>query len=366
MIYNIILTHDCNKNCTYCLNQESEVPFPRQVAYSLDDLKRFTAMDDHPVLAFYGGEPLLAMDLMERMMDEVPAEKYIIQTNGHFLNRLEDEYLFQFDCMLVSIDGRKEITDFYRGEGTHDRVIGNVENLRKRGFKAEITARMCASQRTDIHEDVSYLLGLRDGRDAPLFSGVHWQNDMQFGAREDWDDLDGWLRESYYPGIEFLVEDWISDMELQGDVRLVYPFTGIMGTLLTGTPAKLRCGCGHFNHNICTDGRITACPVSSDFYPRFLIGDIRSTHPRELVNALECGEPCTSCTIRDICGGRCLYANLLKPWGEAGFSNTCETVQHLVNTLKRQQPRVRSLLETGRISMAQFEYFKYNGAEIIP
>ncbi|MHA1681916.1 MAG: TIGR04084 family radical SAM/SPASM domain-containing protein [Promethearchaeota archaeon] len=366
MIYNIILTHDCNKNCLYCLNQEADIPFPRRIAYEITELKQFVEKDEHPMLAFYGGEPLIALDLMERIMDEIPAEKYIIQTNAHFLDRIKDEHLFKFNTILASIDGRKETTDYYRGNGTHDIVISNARLTRDRGFKEEITARMCVSEHTDIYEDVSYLLEIDDHQGNPLFTGVHWQNDLQFGAPEDWHDLDGWLRDSYYPGIERLVDDWVMKMEEHGVARLVYPFTGVVRTMLVNEPAKLHCGCGHFNNNVCTDGKITACPVSSDFFPDFLVGNIFTTHPDELRDCMIVGEPCQSCEIYHICGGRCLYANKLKPWGMEGFTKTCETVFHLVDTLKTTLPRIKRLIESGVISLNQFDYFQYNGAEVIP
>ncbi|MFX0102448.1 MAG: TIGR04084 family radical SAM/SPASM domain-containing protein [Candidatus Hodarchaeota archaeon] len=366
MIYNIILTHECNKNCRYCLNQESEIAFPRRISYSMDDLKKFISKDEHPMLAYYGGEPLVAMDLMERIMDEIPAERHIIQTNAHFLNKVKDKYLFKFYTILASIDGRKETTNYYRGEGTHDLVVENCRELRKRGFKGEITARMCVSEHTDLYKDVSYLRDLLDEEGDPLFDGVHWQNDMQFGVREDWRDLDGWLQGSYYPGIDRLVQEWVDGMGKNSSVRLIYPFVGLVKTMLDGIPAKLYCGCGHFNNNICTDGTITACPVSSDFYPVFEMGNIFDNHPKDLFDAMFVGDPCPSCEIYSICGGRCLYANKLKPWGEEGYKKTCETIFYLVNSLKKKLPRIKEMLEEGTIKIKQFEYFQYNGCEIVP
>ncbi|MHA1371940.1 MAG: TIGR04084 family radical SAM/SPASM domain-containing protein, partial [Promethearchaeota archaeon] len=171
---------------------------------------------------------------------------------------------------------------------------------------------------------------------------------------------------SYYPGIERLISRWMHLIEDEGRVKLIYPFVGLIKTMLSGKPAKLHCGCGHFNHNICTDGTITACPVSSDFYRVFKIGSIFDSKPSDLVDAMLVGEPCLSCEIYSICGGRCLYANKLKPWGESGYNKVCETVFHLVNNLKSVFPKIRDLIKSGKISEDDFNYFQYNGAEIIP
>jgi putative peptide-modifying radical SAM enzyme len=368
MIWNIVLTTSCNKNCTYCGGGDStqEKLFPRTIAYDLDDLKRFLASDPHPVIAFYGGEPLLGIDMMERIMDEVPAERFVIQTNGTLLHELKDDYLFKLYTILLSIDGRKETTDINRGEGTHELVLRNARLVRTKGFAGEITARMCASEETSIYDDVTYLLGLQDDAGAPLFTGVHWQNDMMFGERESWDDLDGWLDNSYYPGIERLAADWVQAMKDTGEVRLIYPFVGLVRTILTGEPAKLHCGCGHFNNNICTNGKITACPVSSDFYEIFQIGTIYRNKPADFFDAMVPGEPCPSCEIYSVCGGRCLYANKTKPWGEDGYRKVCETVFHIVGVLRSWLPEIQALIDAGTVQMPQFGYFQYNGAEIVP
>jgi uncharacterized protein len=368
VIYNIITTHDCQKNCRYCRNQEADPPFPRRIAYDIDVLKRFVAGggDEHPMIAFYGGEPLMGMEFVERIIDEIPAEKFVLQTNGYLLDQVKDEYLFKIDCILLSIDGPLETTDFYRGEGTHDKVLANARLLRRKGFTNEITARMCVSEHSDVYRDVTYLLGVEDDAGKPLFDGVHWQNDLQFGDREEWQDLDGWLQGSYYPGIDRLIEDWKTRMERDHDVRLIYPFNGLVKTMLSGVPAKLHCGCGHFYFNICTDGKITACPVSSDFYPLFEMGNIFDNTPADLATHMVVGDPCPSCDIYAICGGRCLYANKLKPWGEEGFKKTCESIAYLVNALKNVLPRIQAMLDDGTLEEKQFEYFMYNGCEIIP
>ncbi len=367
MLFNIVTTHDCNLGyCRYCRNNEGDPPFPRRIAYDIDALKHFVAKDPEAMIGFYGGEPLVGMAFFERILDEIAARKYVLQTNGILLDKVKDKYLPKLDCILLSIDGPRETTDYYRGVGIHDKVIANAQLLRRKGFIGEITARMCLSEHSDVYRDVTYLLGIRDDAGKPLFSGVHWQNDFMFGDREEWKDLDGWLTTSYYPGIDRLVADWISGMERDHEVRLVYPFNGLVKTMLTGVPAKLHCGCGHTYFNICTDGKITACPVSSDFYTIFQMGTIFDSTPKDLEKTMNVIEPCPSCDIFTICGGRCLYANKLKPWGEDGYAKVCESIRYLVNGLKKVLPRIKGMLASGALALSQFDYFQYNGAEIVP
>ena len=64
---------------------------------------------------------------------------------------LPTEYLLKFTAILVSIDGRKETVDGYRGKGIYDRVVKNVADARTRGFKGHVIARMACSMKTDIY-----------------------------------------------------------------------------------------------------------------------------------------------------------------------------------------------------------------------
>jgi uncharacterized protein len=104
--------------------------------YTLDDLKAFIGQDPEPVIGFYGGEPLLAQEYMYRVMDEVPAKAYTLQTNGTHLSEVEDRYLHRLHSILVSIDGPREVTDACRGEGTYDAVMRNLRDVRERGYSA--------------------------------------------------------------------------------------------------------------------------------------------------------------------------------------------------------------------------------------
>jgi len=138
-----------------------------------------------------------------------------------------------------------------------------------------------------------------------------------------------------------------------------------MQSLLVDETSSLRCGAGWIMFNIQTDGNITPCPVMAgmkDFY----LGSIRETWPGSLRDAAFVSEPCTDCNIYGICGGRCLYANATKLWGDEGFRQVCDTVKGMVNSLRQVLPEVRHLIEQGRIQPHDFEYTKYNSCEIIP
>lgn len=90
-------------------------------------------------------------------------------------------------------------------------------------------------------------------------------------------------------------------------------------------------------------------------------------HPKKLLNSEKVGEPCVSCDIFHECGGRCLYANQTKWWGEEGFLEVCKTIRHLMNEMHRVLPSVQKVIDDGFFTVEDFHYPAYNNSiEVIP
>lgn len=374
MQYYVTLTSNCNLKCRYCYEKccndfgvdlgalKIDYSIPSSIGYDLTELERFCEKDPDPTIVFYGGEPLLRIDLLEKIMLKVPANKFILQTNGILLHKLKAEDLNKLDTVLVSIDGSKELTDYYRGEGVYERVIKEVELLRERGFAGEVIARMTVGSETRIDREVWALL-----LDVDLFNSVHWQLDALFWHSDyDKEGFLRWVTDDYNLGVRGLIDKWVRYMKAQGKVLRIYPLVGVTQSLLLNEPTKLRCGAGWTMFNIQTDGNITPCPVMAglkDFY----LGNIRYTNPSDLVSrAVFVSAPCTNCRIYPICGGRCLYANVTKLWGEEGFQLVCTTVHNLIEALREAIPTIEQLISERRILPRDFCYSKYNSCEIMP
>lgn len=359
MHYHIILTKECNLNCNYCGGGSDS--HPKEIRYSISDLKSFLSRDESPVIEFYGGEPLLRIETMKKIMDTVPG-RYVIQTNGIFLDSVDPQYLERFHSILVSIDGKKEVTDSNRSPGLYDRIMRNIQLIRKRGFSGDLIARMTVAQGTDIYDNVRHLAGVE------VFDHVHWQLgfEMFWESGEEESGLEAWIH-SYNAGISSLADWWVKEMEITGRVHGLVPFLGIMNSLLSGKPAHLRCGSGIDFFTITPEGKISACPVSIDF-DFSIAGSIFKDSPPSLCDKVLPGEPCISCGIFHICGGRCLFVNRAQDMlRENGYYLICSTVRHLVRELENAAPEVRELIGSGIVDRAAFEYPELNnGCEIIP
>jgi len=373
MFFHVMLTTECDLQCRYCFGEALEdfdegfggfdvdYSLPRRLGYDVGLLERFCGLDPDCVLIFYGGEPLLCLDDVRRVMDFVRVRHFVVQTNGLHLDGLEPAYVNRFSVVLVSVDGDEALTDFYRGSGVYRRVMGNLRLIRRNGFRGEVVARMTVMEETDIYRQVLWLLNNGDFS----FSSVHWQLNAGF-----WNDFEKrsfkkWSEESYNPGVRRLVKFWVDYMEEYGVVLRLYPFLGVAQSFLKGEErALLRCGAGWINYAIQTDGHIVPCPSMwgmRDFY----LGHISTAHPLRLRKVFV-GEPCTSCGIFNVCGGRCLYANITKRWKPEAYKLVCKTVENLVDAVANEIPRIRRLINAGRIKIEDFDFMQYIGCEIIP
>lgn len=374
MHFYVTLTNSCNLKCRYCYGKACEdfgsdfhdlaidYSLPNSIVYGTKALERFLRKDLHPIVVFYGGEPLLRIDRLKEIMDKIGNGRFMIQTNALLLDKLESEYVNRFETILVSVDGGETLTDYYRGEGTFRRVAANVHGIRHNGFKGEIIARMTIGEETEIDREVMALIR---NPDIPV-SSVHWQLDALFWQNDfPKRRFAEWSERNYNPRLRSLVRVWVEHMKSKGEVMRLYPLVGVTQSLLRHEPSRLRCGAGWTMFNIQTDGNITPCPVMAgmrDFY----LGNIHETNPQSLRDAIFVSKPCMECDIYSLCGGRCLYANATKLWGDEGFGQVCATVRNMIDALFEVLPQISGLIDEGKIRLEDFEYSRYNSCEIIP
>jgi uncharacterized protein len=335
---------------------------PTKIDYNLVDLVAFCKKDPECTISLYGGEAMLCLDEIREIMDNVKAKNFLLQTNGLHLNELSSHYTNRIHTILVSIDGGRELTDHCRGIGVYQRVVENLASIRRNGFQGEIIARMTVMEETDIESEVKWLLSNGDFN----FVSVHWQLNAGFwGTDFARRPFESWVRESYNPGIQRLVEFWVDTMEKDGKVLQLYPFLGVMRSLMHDEKdSSLRCGSGWMNYAILTNGSIAPCPIMGGMKDYYL-GSISHSNPLEL-KKIFVSQPCIECDTFGVCGGRCLYANITKRWSDQAYSIVCSTVKNMISSLKESRKRIEILISKGKIRLSDFNYLRFNGCEIIP
>ena len=169
------ITEDCNLACTYCYmvgkNNKRKMNFDiakRIVDFVLQD--EYLCQEDAVVWDFIGGEPLLEIELIDKLCDYIVAKMYAMKhkwfnkyrftfsTNGtlygtpavqNFIEKHRGHTWFS-----MSIDGTKEKHNISRikkdGSGSYDDVIKNVPLWLKQFPNA-------ANKATFAHDDLPYL-----------------------------------------------------------------------------------------------------------------------------------------------------------------------------------------------------------------
>jgi putative peptide-modifying radical SAM enzyme len=316
---------------------------PIDITYTDTLLKKLIEKDDQAIVAFYGGEPLLRPKVIKKYLKILPAKHFVINTNGYFIHHIADQ-LPQFDTILLSIDGRKEITDGYREKGCYQQVLNARDLILDSSFHGDLIARMAVSKNTDIYEDVIHLLN--------YFPLVHWQLDVIWSALWDLPAFKKWAEVSYKPGLKKLIHEWVEGIK-ENNIFGIIPFRGIMTRLLYDIPG-LPCQSGEKAVSITTDGQILACPIAPD-YEWNLLGSLSKGFKRATIQP-----PCPSCDVYPVCGGRCLFANRERLWGKEGFEATCNVTKFLIYELKKYKKLCEPIKE--KIKYPPFN----NTTEIIP
>lgn len=139
-------TEDCNFRCIYCYENHKPVYMSREtqdsiINYVRYNIKYYTGLN----IAWFGGEPLIAYDILERMSIEfikickVARKTYKagITTNGYLLTKEMYLKLIKLHVLdfQVTIDGLKSTHDKQRplknGDGSFDRIISNFNDIKK-------------------------------------------------------------------------------------------------------------------------------------------------------------------------------------------------------------------------------------------
>lgn len=394
MHYHIVLTEKCNLNCKYCyeksmnefdngLEEKFNFDFsdPCVSQIKVDELKSFIEKDKEAVIVFYGGEPLLQIDKIKEIMDNINVP-FRMQTNGILLHLLEPKYLNKITKILISLDGSEEVTDKYRGKGTYEKVISNIETMKQNGYKGELIARMTVAQdNPDIYTNVTDILNIKrkvaqDGQspnpDHPtpnsqhpiensVFDAVHWQLDVGF-YKEDYErnKIEKFFEE-YNKSISKLIEYWVEEIQ-SGNVIKLYPFIGIVESILKEEPTKIKCGAGHSGYAISTSGKLVACPIMNNI-ESFKAGDLNA-NPSDL-KKFEMNE-CENCDTLDLCGGRCMYWRKACLWPEEGNKMICDSIKYYIKEIQLSMPKIIDAIINEKIKSQDFDYEKYFGPEIIP
>jgi uncharacterized protein len=143
------VTETCNLRCGYCsysgryLYKRSHSPknMSWSIARKAVDYLLSHSQDRKKIsVGFYGGEPLLRFDLIQKTVQYIKktsGEKHVrfnFTTNGTLITDAIIDFLAENEIrVLISLDGPKDVNDRYRlfrnGQGSYDKIIKNLERI---------------------------------------------------------------------------------------------------------------------------------------------------------------------------------------------------------------------------------------------
>jgi len=313
----LVLNHQCNLRCRYCYTgRKFDRPMSLATARRAVDFGLAHAGDDELVLSFFGGEPMLEIELMESVAAYARDHssrrstrlRFSISTNGTLLDERRIHFLRDFAVHVqVSVDGGPAAQDrarpFADGAGSAEVVGGHLRRLRSEGLLHQIVAVMTPDTSAHLAESLGYLasFGVEEIYFAPNHLGA-W-------SEANCDAFEGQVRR---------LADVYADLFRAGQVRRVDPLYGkIVSHLIVGRQAPRRCGFGHRELAVAPSGYIYPCDrvVAEDTREELRLGHLESGLDDARVRALQARRSatdpeCATCELGARCSSSCGCAQL--------------------------------------------------------
>ncbi len=368
------VTQECPFNCRGCINaltagkgKSGRLGFLPDPSRSQDLERDIVGMarlikssgKSKAVIVYYGGEPMLDLDRMNRIYQSLPrildgsvSLKHMVITSGHYLERAIErtpDLISRMWLTALSIDGNAEQHDDVRSGTSLRKIRKQVESFNQvRQGEVLIWATIRPGMSLwDCFDSFMYFLQRREAEH------FFWHCDEGEGMIPD---LAGYLK-SYCRDLEKIMEIYLDHLS-RGDLLSLIHVSDLLLHLFTrkrrGTTA---CAVEKMeNFDIIGDGKVHAC---ADLPEDMSIGRITESgeilleeHARERLRKIvsykdELG--CVGCGVEPYCGGRCpVQANT---GGIARARQYCFMMRQYVKTVKQCAGQIADLMVNQGITL---------------
>ncbi|MBQ9808171.1 MAG: thioether cross-link-forming SCIFF peptide maturase [Ruminococcus sp.] len=313
------IAHDCQLRCKYCFASTGDFGKGRKLMsyetgkHAIDFLLENSGDRPNLELDFFGGEPLMNFKVVKQIVEYARSReaeygkkfRFTITTNGLLLDDDKIDFINrEMSNVVLSIDGRKEVNDYFRvlpnGQGCYDMILPKYKKLVEgRGDKEYYVRGTFTNKNLDFSNDVFALYDA--GFDQISVEPVVGDSD-EYALTEK--DLPAVFKE-----YEVLAKKLIEN-EKAGKK---FNFFHFMLDLDQGPCAikRLRgCGCGNDYVAVTPDGDIYPCHqfVGIDEYKMGNIdeGTFNQDMKKEFAAAHIYSKPdCKKCWAKFYCSGGC-------------------------------------------------------------
>ncbi len=316
----LFLTFNCNLRCDYCFveGKDQGQVMPLSTAQKgVDFVIEQSAHKKEIEIVFFGGEPLLELDLMRSVAayarssaaEKGKTVRFSITTNGTLLNDSALEFAEEFGILyMLSLDGAQATHDSHRrtidGTGSFNRIVSRLPLLKQRqewlAARITVSPDTAASLATDIR--TLFDMGINQFFVEPDFF-ADWSTSQIAGYREQYQRLADLYIELRTDNQPIRIIDFESSLE---DRRSRYA-------------GRWGCHAGRGRLTVTPDGVIYPCNRFAGLgngAAVYRLGDLSEglteyKQIRDLMDDRDNVRPkCMNCSIADYCQGGCPAANL--------------------------------------------------------
>lgn len=326
----LFVSQECNLACSYCYGdggeyRKSKMIMDEETANQFID--RFIT-DQNPgyLINFFGGEPLLNLPLIQKIIDRCRAKTephgirmvFNMTTNGTVWNDKIAEFVKKnIDTVTISLDGPKDINDAQRPAcgsfSPYDKTLRTLEALKQQGSSYTIRTIMTKNSSGRLKEIYDH--------------NIQWAGKGGVGlssADVEADHALAFSDEEYKALIDEIVKINTESMNSLADSA--HPqfneYTGSLCKLLFGRQYRPRpCNAGQTTLAVAADGELYPCHRFVG-YQEFCVGNVKdetplNAHYQELCRSfketpVDKNPQCSHCWARHLCGGSCYVISHLR------------------------------------------------------
>ena len=313
-------TADCNFRCAYCY--EKDVIKPDYMSEEVQDkiielVKSRAKVISHLSVTWYGGEPLMAVDVIERLSRkfiEICNENKItysgnIVTNGYLLTKEIAKLLQELiiNTMQITMDGGRETHDSRRphadGSGTFDAILSNMAEAKE--FLPTIGLRVNVDK-----ENISSAKEISD-----ILSEKGLSNKVSIYLGKIMDENDTYDGKKCFDMYEFSHEEFKHYLDVGADVMWRYPrsVSNVCGAdscsshIIAADGRMYKCWADIGNHERCTGKLVDRITHKDNVFLSYMLFDPTTSNP------------CKNCNVLPVCMGGCPYKRLNEDTDKCGI-----------------------------------------------
>lgn len=205
----LVITTDCNLSCDYCYTKRicKDMDFAT-IKKAINLFLKISSSSPHEptTIRFFGGEPLLRVDLIEKTIEYCKSRypqfsfNFTVSTNGTIMSNSIAALLKKHHIdYRLSMDGSQETHDscrkFADGLGTFKRIMNNLKTLKSNGIKPFIRVTCHPKNTANLHKDVLFFKenGFTDIEIVPAY-GIEWNTEQI----QEWQKQLRLIKDFYY------------------------------------------------------------------------------------------------------------------------------------------------------------------------